>query len=236
MPEVRDYSIGPLQLTAPEKPYYAQANAKVAHDGRESTVVYIAFKPGDTTGGDRTFEEGQLRMHPLMITPPHRAIDYYPQRKEPVSSALEVMLPTLTVEKTFDAITADEKRRMSHENAIIRVIRGHAPLDLLTIDDSSSILHVQASHALGGRNYVKMGDVFIGEESRPHMTIGYSRDGKRFGDPHAVTLRPQGKQMIAIAGFMAFSPEEARELRPNDPLYRRILRETVEPAENIKTR
>lgn len=177
-----------LELT-PDKPNSARSQSTACWHGREiGKLNTIAFKPGDGTGDQSTFQLDEVsiaRPYPMQAR-------VLPRSKAGVDSEVHLTL----LRQQIDNVHAEPEMYLG-------------TLDLLGFYDDV---------ARRGRIIEKVGELGTSRETDPALagptatyTVGYRQRGRervRFGDPHAVYNSLPG--YLQVCAFLAINDEVAR--------------------------
>lgn len=206
-----------LELT-PEKPNTARVVLPVLHEEKKVGDLYvILFAPGDGTGSEGKHKEGGLtldkvsmrmdgtrfnaigpygvsRITALTIPPEYQHADkperILPRAKSREKVVMEAFFPIATVEGSWS-------------------YPGRVSLEELTVLRDGGHIYIGKEFDLG-LPPDEYNLALQNAKSTPlsiQLTCGYRRDGKRFGDPHAIYYNPKLAQRnphrMQVAGFLS---------------------------------
>ena len=182
----------PLYLT-PEKPYTARTEITVDWFNEPVGIIYaLAFAPGDATGDDKTYSLDQLEI-PERLKFDETPWKILPRKKDCLA---EVMIG-------FGSVYDD-----TFYDSIIS-------LEELGVDDVKNPKSIKKLNDLGmSKEHYEMligkVDQSFVEGNSPclDMTVGYTRYGKRFGDPHTIYSNRDLPDAIQLVGFYAVEDEK----------------------------
>lgn len=178
-----------MKLT-PEKPNSARTIAPVTDRNNHIGDLYIiAFQPGDGTGDTSTY-----RLEDVMIDP----------------NLLHRHMPERVIPRAKTGIITEGYFPLCSETEYGNILLFRGCLWELGIMFDKVITK---NMTLGDREIDFISSVSDNRSGKPHVhkTVG-TKNGRRFGDPHAIYNPRQLPRVIQYAGFLALRTEETAKL------------------------
>lgn len=187
----RDAAVQLERTTRDVKPNSARSVSTVTHLGKVAGDLYvIVFAPGDGTGDENTYKLAALNtgMYP-------RDAKVVPRSKAAAHTEGHLTIASFNLDRpgADPALFAGNQKLLG----LGLGLSDHVVVELGQLGQNP----VFYQQALAG----------VGMAAPPSTTLttGFSREGKRFGDPHAV-YNPY-PEAVQVCGFLALTPEAARE-------------------------
>ena len=190
--DVKFSPIEPLSPT-PQKGYSARGSAVVNYKGiQQGLLNIVAFCRGDGTGDESKIKESNVQF-------PDRLSNLTDRKRIIPRAKLEIVL-----EAFFPLYSVQNKVVLPHL----------ASLEELTLDLFGPKPYISKLCDLGvsPQRFVTENPEHWNEPGKIQLTTGYSRNGQRFGDPHAVFYGWKS-EVIQVVGFLAIKDA-------NNPLCR----------------
>jgi hypothetical protein len=188
-----------LELTGDDKGYSASSTSNVLYEGKPAGKLHVlAFAPFDATGNETTYKIGEIKAGYY-----YGDTKFLPRSKE-------------TTEAELNLSIAVAPKDEPNKDPVMYA----GNLSLLGFSQTEELRTIAT---LGQGNIEFLGNAWEDGPGHPiaTYTVGYSaensegqlvydREGRRFGDPHAV-YNPW-KQMIQVCGFLAVDRSKASDL------------------------